>query len=56
MKEHEQKMWLLLDGVIKKLKRAQHWCTSADEYDKEVKTALFLLEQALRKIEGKHED
>tara|TARA_B100000212_G_scaffold336690_1_gene310380 strand:+ start:1241 stop:1411 length:171 start_codon:yes stop_codon:yes gene_type:complete len=56
MKQHEQKMWLLLDGVVKKLKRARHWCTSADEYDKEVKTALFLLEEALRKIEGKHED
>ena len=52
MKEHEQKMWLLLDGVIKKLKRAQHWCTSADEYDKEVKTALFLLEEALKKDRG----
>ena len=56
MKQHEQKLWLLIDSVVKKLKRAQHWCTSADEYDKEVKTALFLLEEALRKIEGKHED
>ena len=56
MKQHEQKMWLLIDSIVKKLKRAQQWCTSADEYDKEVKTALFLLEQALKKIEGKHED
>ncbi len=56
MNEHEQKMWLLIDSIVKKLKRAQHWCTSADDYNKEVKTALFLLEEALRKIEGKHED
>ena len=41
---------VLLDGVVKKLKRGSTGA-SADEYDKDVKTALFLLEEALRKME-----
>tara|TARA_R100000030_G_scaffold93863_1_gene80285 strand:+ start:87 stop:251 length:165 start_codon:yes stop_codon:yes gene_type:complete len=51
MKESNQKMWLLVDGIVKKLKRAKYWTTSADSYHKELMTALSLLEEVLIKIE-----
>ena len=51
MNEHKQKMWLLIDGVVKKLKRAKYWTTSADDYHQELMMALSLLEEVLRKIE-----
>ena len=52
MNEQEQKMWLLIDSVVKKLKRARYWTTSVDDYNKEFLMALLLLEEVLRKIEG----
>ena len=51
MNEHEQKMWLLVDGIVKKLKRAKYWTTSVDDYNQELMMALSLLEEVLRKIE-----
>ncbi|QDP62050.1 MAG: hypothetical protein GOVbin1807_49 [Prokaryotic dsDNA virus sp.] len=53
MNESDQKMWLLVDGIVKKLKRARYWTTSADEYHQEFMKALFLLEEVLRIIEKK---
>lgn len=50
MNQHEQKMWLLVDGVVKKLKRVRYWTTSADDYHQELMMALHLLEEVLRKI------
>ena len=51
MKIADQKMWLLVDGIVKKLKRARYWTTSADSYNKELLEALSLLENVLKKIE-----
>ena len=51
MNHAEQKMWLLVDGVVKKLKRAKYWTTSADDYNKEYVMALLLLEEVLKKLE-----
>jgi hypothetical protein len=53
MTQHEQKMWLLVDGVVKKLKRGRYWTTSADNYNKEFIMALVLLEEVLKKLENK---
>jgi hypothetical protein len=53
MNHSEQKMWLLVDGVVKKLKRAKYWTTSVDDYNKEFIMALVLLEEVLKKIENK---
>jgi len=53
MNQTEQKMWLLIDGVVKKLKRAKYWTTSVDDYNKEFIMALVLLEEVLKKIEKK---
>ena len=50
MNEHEQKMWLLVDAVVKRLKQARYWTTSADDYHQELMMALHLLEEVLRKI------
>ena len=51
MNQNEQKMWLLVDGVLKKLKSARYWTTSVDDYNKEFKMALMLLEEVKRKLE-----
>ena len=51
MNEHEQKMWLLLDNIIRMLKRAKYWTTSVDDYHQDLLMALSLLEAALEKIE-----
>ena len=53
MNQQEQKMWLLVDGIVKKLKRARYWTTSADDYHEELMTALSLLESVLKKLENK---
>lgn len=50
MNEHEQKMWLLVDAVVRRLKQARYWTTSADDYHQELMMALHLLEEVLRKI------
>jgi len=51
MNHNEQKMWLLVDGVVRKLKSARYWTTSADNYNKEFIMALVLLEEVLKKLE-----
>jgi hypothetical protein len=48
---NDQKMWLLVDSVVKKLRRAKYWTTSVDDYNKDLIQALELLEEVLRKIE-----
>ena len=56
MNESDQKMWLLVDGIVKKLKRARYWTTSADEYHQEFIKALSLLEEVLRIIDKREKD
>ena len=56
MNQNEQKMWLLVDGIVRKLKRARYWTTSADDYHKELMMALALLDEVLRKLEKRQED
>lgn len=51
MREADQKMWLLVDGIVKKMKSARYWTTSVDSYNREFQMALRLLEEILRKIE-----
>jgi len=43
----------LIDGVVRKLKSARFWTTSADDYNREFKMALRLLEEVKRKLEEK---
>ena len=51
MNQSQQKMWLLVDGVVKKLKRARYWTTSIDSYNRDFIMALILLEEVLKKLE-----
>lgn len=45
------KLWLLIDGVLKKLYHAKYWTTSADSYKAEIVQAIELLEIAKKKLE-----
>ena len=45
------KLWLLIDGVLKKLHHAKWWTTSADSYKEEIMKSIELLESAKKKIE-----
>jgi hypothetical protein len=46
-----EKLWLLIDSVHKKLLRARLWTTSLDDYKKDIEDAIKALEQAKKKIE-----
>jgi len=45
------KLWLLIDGVLKKLHHGKYWTTSADSYKEEIVQAIELLEIAKKKLE-----
>jgi hypothetical protein len=45
------KLWLLIDSVLKKLHYAKYWTTSADSYKKDIMKAIESLEAARNKIE-----
>jgi chaperonin cofactor prefoldin len=47
----DEKLWLLLDGVLKRLVGGKFWSTSADEWDDDLKNALESLRAAMKKIE-----
>ena len=51
MKQENDKVWLWLDSILKKLKQGKHWVTSADEWKQNIDTAIEELEKALEKIE-----
>ena len=40
------KLWLLIDSVHKKLLRARLWTTSLDDYKKDIEDAIKALEEA----------
>ena len=46
-----EKLWLLVDGVLKKLHHGKYWTTSADSYKAEIMKAIELLETAKKKLE-----
>lgn len=46
-----EKLWLLIDGVLKKLHHGKYWTTSADSYKTEIMQAIELLEIAKKKLE-----
>jgi hypothetical protein len=45
------KLWLLIDSIHKKLVRARYWTTSLDDYKQDIEDAIKALEEALKKIE-----
>jgi len=47
----DEKLWLLLDGVLRKLISGKFWSTSADEWDKDLKESIESLKAAMKKIE-----
>jgi len=47
------KLWLLIDGVLKKLHHAKFWATSVDSYKEDIMKAIEVLETARNKIEEK---
>ena len=46
-----EKLWLLIDSVHKKLLRARFWTTSLDDYKQDIEDAIKALEAAKRKME-----
>ena len=49
------KLWLLIDSVLKKLYRAKYWTTSIDPYKKDILESIKNLELAKEKIEEENE-
>ena len=52
----KDKLWLLLDSVLKKMKHAKFWSTSIDSYNENIKEVIRNLEEALKKIEEENDD
>ena len=48
-----EKLWLLVDSVHKKLLRARLWTTSLDNYKQDIEDAIKALETAKKKLEEK---
>jgi len=46
-----EKLWLLVDSVHKKMLRARLWTTSLDDYKQDIEDAIKALEAAKKKIE-----
>ena len=51
MKEENQKQWLFLDGVIRKIKQGRWWMTDLDPWKVHVDAALKELEAAKKILE-----
>lgn len=51
MNQTYDKLWLILDTIEKKLMRAKMWSTMADDYDKNIKSALEEVRLAKQKLE-----
>jgi hypothetical protein len=45
------KLWLMVDSILKKLLRAQYWTTSIDPYRQDIDEAVESLKKAKKKIE-----
>ena len=50
---NNDKLWLVLDGIEKKLKRARYWITSLDDYESDVLDALRSVQAAKEKLQKK---
>ena len=50
---NNDKLWLLLDSVEKKLKRARYWITSLDDHEADVLDALRNVQAAKEKLQKK---
>ena len=50
---NNDKLWLLLDSVEKKLKRARYWVTSLDDHEADVLDALRNVQAAKEKLQKK---
>ena len=46
-----EKLWLLIDTVHRKLLRARFWTTSLDDYKQDLEDAIRALEVVKKKIE-----
>jgi len=46
-----EKLWLLVDSVHKKMLRARLWTTSLNSYQQDIEDAIKALESAKKKIE-----
>jgi len=53
---NNDKLWLLIDSVLKKLYHAKYWTTSVDSYKEDIINAIESLEIARKKIEEENED
>ena len=45
------KLWLMVDSILKKLLRAQYWTTSIDPYKQDIDQAVESLKKAKKKLE-----
>jgi len=52
MNTQEQKLWLLLDSCLRKLKQGRFWTTSLDSHQKNIDKAIKELEEALEMLEN----
>jgi hypothetical protein len=51
MHDPNGKLWLLLDGVLKKLLHGKYWSTSADEWNDDIVKAIEHIKSAMEKIQ-----
>ena len=52
MNIQEQKLWLLLDSCLKKLKQGRFWTTSLDSHQRNIDNAIKEPEEALEILEN----
>ena len=50
---NNDKLWLVLDDIEKKLKRTRYWITSLDDYESDVLDALRSIQAAKEKLQKK---
>ena len=50
---NNDKLWLVLDDIEKKLKRTRYWITSLDDYESDVLDALRNVQAAKEKLQKK---
>ena len=53
---NNNKLWLLIDSVLKRLNHAKYWTTSIDPYKEDIMKAIESLEIARKKIEEENAD
>ena len=53
MDEHDEKIWLKLDAILRQLLHVQYWITSVDSYHPNVLEAIKQIKTAKKLLEGK---